>query len=133
MSIPDIILLACTGVVVFVGLLFTLRIRKQIIVRNVGKVSKSMEPEHNEQLAAFIDGLSKRYPEVSFAKLSRIAVAVSRWEVKRMTEIAEEELKRADRCKDLSDATAEQGDYHFWLGYEACAEYLLENIKPPKR
>lgn len=133
MSIPDIIVLACSGILSFVGLLVALRIRKQIIVRNVGEMIENLKDEHNEQLAVFINSLSKRYPEVSFAKLSRIAVAVSRWEVKRMTEIAEEELKRADRCKDLSDATAEQGDYHFWLGYEACAEYLLENIKPPKR
>lgn len=133
MNIPDIIVLVCLGIFCFVGLLVALRIRKQIIVRNVGEMIENLKGEHNEQLAAFIDDLSKRYPEVSFAKLSRIAVAVSRWEVKRMTEIAEEELKRADRCKDLSDATAEQGDYHFWLGYEACAEYLLENIKPPKR
>ena len=133
MSIPDIIVLTCTGIWVFVGLLLALRIRKQIIVRNVGKTIENLKGEHNEQLAVFINSLSKRYPEVSFAKLTRIAVAVSRWEVKRMTEIAEEELKRADRCKDESDATAEQGDYHFWLGYEACAEYLLENIKPSKR
>ena len=133
MSIADIIVLSCSGIFSFVGLLFALRIRKQIIVRNVGKMVENLKGEHNEQLAAFIDSLSKRYPEVSFAKLSRIAVAVSRWEVKRMTEIAEEELKRADRCKDLSRITADQGNYYFWEGYEACAEFLLENIKPPKR
>ena len=133
MGIADIIFLACTGISVFVGLLVALRIRKQIIVRNVGKMIENLKGNHDEQLAAFIAGLSKRYPEVSFAKLSRIAVAVSRWEVKRMTEIAEEELKRADRCKDLSDAAAEQKEYTFWDGYEACAEYLLENIKPSKR
>ena len=77
------------------------------------KKKKKAIDEHDEQLSAFIDSLSKRYPEVSFAKLSRIAVAVSRWEVKRTTEIVEEELKRAYRCKDFSRTTADQGDYHF--------------------
>lgn len=104
-------------------------IQKHIALDNVGKVSKNIVSEHNEQLAVFINSLSKRYREVSFAKLSRIAVAVSRWEVKRMTEIAKEELKRAERCKDLSDAAAEQKEYTFWDGYEACAEYLLKNLR----
>ena len=129
MSIPDIIVLTCSGILVFVGLLVALRIRKQIIVRNVGEMVENLKGEHNEQLAVFINSLSKRYREVSFAKLSRIAVAVSRWEVKRMTEIAKEEVKRAERCKDLSDAAAEQKEYTFWDGYEACAEYLLKNLR----
>jgi len=110
----------------------TRRLKRNKILNNILEVSRNIKLEHDEQLATFIDGLSKRYPEVSFAKLSRIAVAVSRWEVERITKIAEEELKRADRCKDLSDATAEQKEYTFWDGYEACAEYLLGNIKPPK-
>lgn len=71
------------------------------------KRKKKATDEHDEQLAVFINSLSKRYPEVSFAKLTRIAVAVSRWEVERMTKIAKEEVKRAERCKDLSDAAAE--------------------------
>ena len=94
---------------------------------------KNAIDEHDDQLAAFINSLSKRYPEVSFAKLSRIAVAVSRWEVKRMIKIAKEELKRGERGKEISDKAAEQGNYHFWDGYEACAEYLQKNIKPSKR
>jgi len=101
MGIADIIVLVCLGIFCFVGLLVALRIRKQIIVRNVGETIENRKDDHDEQLAALIAELSKRYPEVSFAKLSRIAVAVSRWEVERMTKIAEEELKGAERCKDL--------------------------------
>jgi len=101
MGIADIIVLVCLGIFCFVGLIFSLRIRKRFIVRNVGETIENRKDDHDEQLAALIAELSKRYPEVSFAKLSRIAVAVSRWEVERMTKIAEEELKGAERCKDL--------------------------------
>ena len=108
-------------------------ILKHIARSGVGKTNENLKDDHNEQLAVFINKLSKRYPEVSFAKLSRIAVAVSRWEVKRMTEIAEEEFKRAERCKDLSAAASEQENFTFWDGYEACAKFLLSGVKPSKR
>ena len=127
MSIADVIVLACTGIFFFVSLLVALRIRKQIIVRNVGKVSESMELEHDDQLATFIDNLSKRYPEVSFAKLSRIAVAVSRWETERAVKIIEEEMKRAEKCKGLSDDRFSEY-FEFWDGYGACAEYLFNDF-----
>lgn len=41
----------------------------------------------SEELEELIDTLSKRYPEVSFAKLSRIAVRVAKWQ--------KEQIKRA--------------------------------------
>lgn len=123
MSIPDIIVLTCTGIFVFVGVLVALRIRKQIIVRNVGEMVENLKGEHNEQLAVFINSLSKRYPDVSFAKLTRIAVAVSRWEEKRIAKFVEEERKRGERYVDVS----------FWRGWSECAWYLLKYIKPPKR
>lgn len=34
----------------------------------------------SKELADVIDGLSKCYPEISFAKLSRIAVRVAKWQ-----------------------------------------------------
>ena len=102
-------------------------IKKQIALKNVGKVSESMEPEHDDQLATFIDNLSKRYPEVSFAKLSRIAVAVSRWETERAVKIIEEEMKRAEKCKGLSDDRFSEY-FEFWDGYGACAEYLFNDF-----
>lgn len=34
----------------------------------------------SKELADEIDALSKRYPEVSFAKLSRIAVRIAKWQ-----------------------------------------------------
>ena len=79
--------------------------------------------EHDKQLSSLIEDLSKRYPEVSFAKLSRIAVAVSRWEEKRIAKIVEEERKRGDRYVFVS----------FWRGWSGCAECVLKKIKPSKR
>lgn len=38
------------------------------------------EETPSKELADEIDALSKRYPEVSFAKLSRIAVRVAKWQ-----------------------------------------------------
>ena len=40
---------------------------------------KLKEPA-SEDLSDLIDKLSKRYPEVSFAKLSRIAVSAAKWQ-----------------------------------------------------
>lgn len=99
-------------------------IQKHIALeKKIGKTIENLKGEHDEQLAAFIDGLSKRYPEVSFAKLTRIAVAVSRWEEKRIAKFVEEERKRGERYVDVS----------FWRGWSECAWYLLKYIKPPKR
>ena len=39
----------------------------------------------SKELADEIDVLSKRYPEISFAKLSRIAVRIARWQKDKMS------------------------------------------------
>lgn len=44
---------------------------------------KLKEPA-SEDLSDLIDKLSKRYPEVSFAKLSRIAVSAAKWQREQM-------------------------------------------------
>lgn len=103
------------------------KLKRNKTLNNVREVSKNIVSEHDEQLATFIDNLSKRYPEVSFAKLSRIAVAVSRWETKRTIKILEEERKRAERCKNLSDAEFSEY-FKFWDGYGNCAEYLCNDF-----
>lgn len=43
------------------------------------KLAKSEEPV-SEELGDYINELSKQFPEVSFAKLSRIAVRVAKWQ-----------------------------------------------------
>lgn len=43
------------------------------------KLAKSEEPV-SEDLGDYINELSKQFPEVSFAKLSRIAVRVAKWQ-----------------------------------------------------
>lgn len=42
-------------------------------------LEKQKEPELSEDLGEYITELSKQFPEVSFAKLSRIAVRVKNW------------------------------------------------------
>lgn len=46
----------------------------------------SMDKEESDctDLSEYIDKLSKQFPEVSFAKLSRIAVRVARWQKEHM-------------------------------------------------
>ena len=45
---------------------------------------KQQDSIPSKDLAELIDTLSKRYPEVSFAKLSRIAVRVAKWKEQRL-------------------------------------------------
>ena len=47
-----------------------------------------VEEPVSEELEELINNLSKRYPEVSFAKLSRIAVHVAKWQKEKMMEEA---------------------------------------------
>ena len=47
------------------------------------KLAKSEEPV-SDDLGEYINELSKQFPEVSFAKLSRIAVRVSKWQKEQM-------------------------------------------------
>lgn len=41
---------------------------------------KAKKEQMPRELADEIDALSKRYPEISFAKLSRIAVRIAKWQ-----------------------------------------------------
>lgn len=48
--------------------------------KNLETKEVNLEKENNKELEDEILALNKRYPEVSFAKLSRIAVRVAKWQ-----------------------------------------------------
>ncbi len=58
-----------------------------------------------EELAKEIEYLSKRYPEVSFAKLSRIAVHVARWQKGKIMKEAKSGVGNNDNYIQLDDGT----------------------------
>jgi hypothetical protein len=63
--------------------------RKNILLDGDEEVTLSITPNTNnnnepKNLSEYIDKLSKQFPEVSFAKLSRIAVRVARWQKEHM-------------------------------------------------
>ena len=51
---------------------------------NVERTAKNWKEPVSEDLGEYIDKLSKQFPEVSFAKLSRIAVRVAKWQKEQM-------------------------------------------------
>lgn len=52
---------------------------KADIDKNIAWLEKQKEPELSKDLSDYIAELSKQFPEVSFAKLSRIAIRVKNW------------------------------------------------------
>ena len=56
----------------------------------LGDLIHEKEEPISENLSEYINELSKQFPEVSFAKLSRIAVRVAKWQKQ---QIAKEILK----------------------------------------
>jgi len=51
-----------------------------------GKICPLQEEPVSEDLGEYINELSKQFPEVSFAKLSRIAVRVAKWQKEQINE-----------------------------------------------
>ena len=66
---------------------FTLGMRIAKWFYDMGK--NSQEPV-SEDLGEYINELSKQFPEVSFAKLSRIAVRVAKWQITKLMKDATE-------------------------------------------
>lgn len=55
--------------------------RAHVAKEILSRIEKEFEDKSpNEELAKEIEYLSKRYPEVSFSKLSRIAVHIAQWQ-----------------------------------------------------
>ena len=67
----------------------------------------------NEDLSDLIDKLSKRYPEVSFAKLSRIVVAATKWQKsqdQQNIELAEEHAMLAGMMQERERMIKDDAD-----------------------
>lgn len=86
--------------------------KMQNLTTDTSGIRKAMEEYHqfvineyykkdlvNEYLGTYIDELSKQFPEVSFAKLSRIAVRVAKWQ--------KEHLLKPSDGNDLSEPISE--------------------------
>ena len=83
---------------------------------------KQQDSIPSKDLAELIDTLSKRYPEVSFAKLSRIAVRVAKWQKE----------QTLDKATNWLDANIEQyisadGEWNLdWHITDDLEKYLKE-------
>ena len=69
-------------------------------IEAINMAVKSLQKETvSEELSTYINELSKQFPEVSFAKLSRIAVRVAKWQ--------KEQLLKLSDGNDLSEPVSE--------------------------
>ena len=70
------------------------------------KWQKTKDESTTEDLGEYINELSKQFPEVSFAKLSRIAVRVAKWQKQQdqsTIELAEDHAYFAGRTKTIDE------------------------------
>lgn len=95
-------------------------VRESINLMNGEKVPMATMDEESvsEDLGEYINELSKQFPEVSFAKLSRIAVRVSKWQKQQdqsTIELAEDHAMLAgmEKMKEQMMAKAIDGDVTF--------------------
>lgn len=68
---------------------------------NVQSIGKNWKDPVSEDLEEYINELSKQFPEVSFAKLSRIAVRVAKWQREQF------EKNRLKHCNSITKEQAE--------------------------
>ena len=80
------------------------------------KLAKSEEPV-SEDLGDYINELSKQFPEVSFAKLSRIAVRVSRWQ---RNQDVKNKLPKVISRTDIDE-------YAYQCAYDMSNDWMIEN------
>lgn len=80
----------------------------QVLLAKIEKMQKEHESS-NEYLSDEIDYLSKRFPEVSFAKLSRIAVHVSNWQ-KTIDKVYEPSVSEIRQFCDAAYAKCSHGN-----------------------
>lgn len=78
---------------------------------------KEKDESTTEDLGEYINELSKQFPEVSFAKLSRIAVRVSRWQ-------RNQDVK--NKLPKVTDRT-ELDEYAYQCAYDMSNDWMIEN------
>ena len=76
-------------------------------IEAIGMAVQALQEEPvSEDLGEYINELSKQFPEVSFAKLSRISVRVAKWQEKQdqeTIELAEDHAYFAGRTKTIDE------------------------------
>ena len=80
------------------------------------KWQKAKDESITEDLGEYINELSKQFPEVSFAKLSRIAVRVSKWQKEQMIKDATEGEVVKDIANNLYIGKAKVNKNNFKFG-----------------
>lgn len=93
---------------------FTLGMR---IAKRFYDIGKNSQEPVSEDLGEYINELSKQFPEVSFAKLSRIAVRVSRWQ-------QNQDVK--NKLPKVTDRT-ELDEYAYQCAYDMSNDWMIEN------
>ena len=59
--------------------------QSEVLKQVLDYIDEVQEEPVSEDLGDYVNELSKQFPEVSFAKLSRIAVRVAKWQKEQMT------------------------------------------------
>ena len=89
------------------------------ILCNLDTYIDSLQEEPvSEDLGDYINELSKQFPEVSFAKLSRIAVRVAKWQKEQF------EKERLKHCDELTNEQAQ-------IESDFVTQHLKENNRTP--
>jgi hypothetical protein len=70
---------------------------------NVERTVKNRKEPVSEELEEYINELSKQFPEVSFAKLSRIAVRVAKWQKEKEYTCYEEAFEDVQKALDFAE------------------------------
>ena len=72
-----------------------------LAARHFAKWEKQKDESCSKDLGEYINELSKQFSEVSFAKLSRIAVRVAKWQIEQF------EKNRLEHCDSITNEQAE--------------------------
>jgi len=87
-----------------------------LAARHFAKWQKAKDESTTEDLGEYINELSKQFPEVSFAKLSRIAVRVAKWQ------------KQKDKSKVLTEKQSRKiCNDAFELGKDAMKQQMMKD------
>jgi hypothetical protein len=90
---------------------------KRLYCDEVCPIDSLQEEPVSEELGEYINELSKQFPEVSFAKLSRIAVRVSRWQ---RNQDVKNKLPKVISKTDLDE-------YAYQCAYDMSNDWAIDN------
>ena len=86
----------------------------------------------SEDLESKIEELHKRYQEVSFAKLSRIAVSIAKWQKEKIGNVIKQYSDKGEKnYQDTLDnyEDGERSNEFYWDGYRDCANGIKRELE----